>query len=620
MATENVKILTVKTAESEKSIKSLKKEIGDLRDSILNLEKGSEEYARAVEQLQQDQRELDEVMSLTKKTATALDGSYDALVHQMALLKKEWRATNDEARRAELGKQVLEINNKLKDLDASTGNFQRNVGDYKNQMVGAFKATAGAASDVINPLEGMNNGLKAISKTPVIAILGLLANLINAVIKNLKSSEENMMALSGAFGIFQGVGNAVTKLFQNLGGVLTKVGDWLGRMADKLGLVTDDMKAQQAIIKETNQLTLDQRKVNEQNADSELKISQLKQKAADKINYTHKERLVFLKQALAEEEEISKRNMELAQREYNLLLEKSKLADNSAEENEALSEAYVRMREAEKSYYDKSKEVIGQITEATNAYNAELAKIQEMYDKAGEALDKFGEKQDAQLQKFLDKNELDAIKEDNEFILQMEKDLKDELLEIDAELYAEQEKMRQKDLEDAEKIEQGKKDLQASTLNFATTILDSMADLMEQNSKGSEKEERKIKGLRIASSTITTLAGAAGAFAQASSTIPPPVGPILGAVNAATVIATGMAQIAKMRSTNVSASESAGGGSVAPVTVTPPTPTAEIPTFTNITGQRQEEAINQGQRVYIVSSDLEANGRRVQVQENETSF
>lgn len=620
MATENVKILTVKTAESEKSIKSLKKEIGDLRDSILNLEKGSEEYARAVEQLQQDQRELDEVMSLTKKTATALDGSYDALVHQMALLKKEWRATNDEAKRSSLGKEIFEINEKLKELDASTGNFQRNVGDYKNQMVGAFKATAGAASDVINPLEGMNNGLKAISKTPVIAILGLLANLINAVIKNLKSSEENMMALSSAFGIFQGVGNAVTKLFQNLGGVLAKVGDWLGRMADKLGLVTDDMKAQQAIIKETNQLTLDQRKVNEQNADSELKISQLKQKAADKINHTHKERLEFLKQALAEEEEISKRNMELAQREYNLLLEKSKLADNSAEENEALSEAYVRMREAEKSYYDKSKEVIGQITEATNAYNAELAKIQEMYDKAGEALDKFGEKQDAQLQKFLDKNELDAIKEDNEFILQMEKDLKDELLEIDAELYAEQEKMRQKDLEDAEKIEQGKKDLQASTLNFATTILDSMADLMEANSKGSEKEERKIKGLRIASSTITTLAGAAGAFAQASSTIPPPVGPILGAVNAATVIATGMAQIAKMRSTNVSASESAGGGSVAPVTVTPPTPTAEIPTFTNLTGQRQEEAINQGQRVYIVSSDLEANGRRVQVQENETSF
>lgn len=615
MATENVKILTVKTAESEKSIKSLKKEIGELRDSILNLEKGTEEYARAVEQLQQDQRELDEVMSLAKKTATALDGSYDALVHQMALLKKEWRATNDEAKRSSLGKEIFEINEKLKELDASTGNFQRNVGDYKNQMVGAFKATAGAAGGVINPLEGMNNGLKAISKTPIIAILGLLARLIDAVIKNLKSSEENMMALSSAFGIFQGVGNAVTKLFQNLGGVLAKVGDWLGKMADKLGLVSDEMKAQQAIIKETNQLTLDQRKINEQNADSELKISQLKQKAADKINHTHKERLEFLKQALAEEEKISKRNMELAQREYNLLLEKSKLTDNSAEENQALSDAYVRMREAEKSYYDKSKEVIAQITEATNAYNAELAKTQEMYDKAEKALDKYIDKQDKSLNKYLDSEKLEAIKEDNERILEMEKELNDELLDIDAELYAEQEKQRQEALQKVAEFEQGKKDLQQSTVAFAADMLNTMADIMQQNSKGSEKEERRIKGLKIASTTVTTLAGATEAYMQAQKW----GGPIAGAINAAIVLATGMANIAKMKSTDVRASESAGG-SVAPVTVTPPTPTMEIPQVRNLTGQRQEEELNRGQRVYIVSSDLEANGRRVQVQENETSF
>lgn len=619
MATENVKILNIKTGDSEKSVKALRQEIKDLRDAILNLDKGTEEYNQAVEQLQEDQRNLDEVMALTKKTATALEGSYDALTFQMAALKKEWRATTDEARRDELGKQILEINNQLKDLDASTGNFQRNVGDYKNQMAGAFQATAGAAGAVINPLKGMKNGLMAISKTPVIAILGLLANLIQKVIDGLKSSESNMMALTDAFGLFKGVGNIVTNIIQGLGGVLAKVGDWLGKMADKLGLVTEEMKAQQAITREQNQLILDNRKLNEENADAELRISKLKQQAVDKLNYSHKERIEFLKQALKEEEAIAQRNYEIAKREYEVLQEQSKLADNSAEENQALSDAYVKMVNAEKTYFDKSRELTTQLTEATNAYRAELAAAaklqQEIADnnaKAMEEIKALGEENSAWLI---------SLEEENAAALEIEQKWEDEFLAqqqaFDDELIEENNRRIEEEIAAEEAAAERKKMLQQSVLNATTSIMNSIADIMEANSDGSEKEERKIKGLRIASTTVQTLAGAAGAYAQAAATIPPPVGPIIGGVNAAAVLATGMAQIAKMKSTNVSASESAGGGSV---NVTPPAPTMEIPQVNNITGVRQEEALNQGQRVYIVSSDLEANGRRVQIQEDETSF
>lgn len=129
-------VIKIETGQSEQSVKGLKKHISDLRDHILNLEQGTEEYNSAVADLMDSQRRLDEVMSLTKKTATALDGSYDALCHQMALLRKEWKATNDEARRNELGKQIDEINDQLKELDGSIGNFQRNVGNYKSALEG----------------------------------------------------------------------------------------------------------------------------------------------------------------------------------------------------------------------------------------------------------------------------------------------------------------------------------------------------------------------------------------------------------------------------------------------------------------------------------------------------
>lgn len=146
--TEKKVVLTVGTGNSQQTVKGLKEEIKQLRDALLNLDKGSDEYTEAVSKLQDDQRKLNEVMALTKKEATALDGSYDALVHKMSQLKKEWRATADEAERADLGGQIDEINTKLKEMDASTGNFQRNVGNYVSHWEGMPDAVDGVAKSV----------------------------------------------------------------------------------------------------------------------------------------------------------------------------------------------------------------------------------------------------------------------------------------------------------------------------------------------------------------------------------------------------------------------------------------------------------------------------------------
>lgn len=158
----------VETGEAEQSVKRLKQKINDLRDEILNLEKGTQEYNDAVQQLQSDQRKLNEVMSLTKKDATALDGSYDALTYKMSQLKKEWKSTNDEAKRNELGKQISEINAELKEMDASIGNFQRNVGDYANQFGNAYqklrKEIKQYQAEVLNAEEGSEEWTAAMQR------------------------------------------------------------------------------------------------------------------------------------------------------------------------------------------------------------------------------------------------------------------------------------------------------------------------------------------------------------------------------------------------------------------------------------------------------------------------
>lgn len=138
MAQEVVTVLKVETGNSEKTIKTLKDEIKNLKNTLENAEIGSEEFAKASEQLAAAQAELKTIMDSTKKTVEAADGSYDALVGTMATLKKEWRATGDEVKRSELGRQIDAINTELKELDATVGNHQRNVGNYKGDIIEAF--------------------------------------------------------------------------------------------------------------------------------------------------------------------------------------------------------------------------------------------------------------------------------------------------------------------------------------------------------------------------------------------------------------------------------------------------------------------------------------------------
>ena len=204
-------IIKVDTYDGEKSVKGLKDEIKKLQDHILNLTEGTDEYALAVKKLQDDQRELNGVMALTKQTATALDGSYDALVHQMGLLKKEWRATNDEARRNELSTQIASINTQLKEMDAELGNFQRNVGNYTSALDGldnttvSFKQAMGDMNDTIEPTKAKFEAVQKVSSgvaSGFAAVQGAAALLG----KDTKNLEEVFIKVQSAMAIAQGVG------------------------------------------------------------------------------------------------------------------------------------------------------------------------------------------------------------------------------------------------------------------------------------------------------------------------------------------------------------------------------------------------------------------------------
>lgn len=216
-------VIKIETGNSEQSVKGLKKEISDLKDAILNLDKGSDAYNEAVARLQADQRKLNEVMSLTKKEAVALEGSYDALTYQMSQLKKEWKATNDEAKRGELGKQIDEINDKLKEMDASVGNFQRNVGNYVSHWEGMpevaqdFGTAMREMNEQIEPTKqkfesvgkissGLASGFAVVQGS--MALLGMESENLEKTFVKLQAAMAIMQGVKGIGDLVEGVGKA----------------------------------------------------------------------------------------------------------------------------------------------------------------------------------------------------------------------------------------------------------------------------------------------------------------------------------------------------------------------------------------------------------------------------
>lgn len=215
MSTEKVVALKVDTGNSAKTIKDLKAEIAQLKKNLEGAEIGTEQFEKASNELNKVQNILKDTLNKTKQTVQNAEGSYDDLVATMAELKKEWRATNDEIKRNELGKQIDKINTELKELDKTIGNNQRNVGNYKEDFVDALKEVNGsvvdygtALSEVNKQTEAMRGGFDGLNKLAsglaggFSAYQGVMAL---AGVEN-ENFEKTMVKVTSAMAVAQGVG------------------------------------------------------------------------------------------------------------------------------------------------------------------------------------------------------------------------------------------------------------------------------------------------------------------------------------------------------------------------------------------------------------------------------
>ena len=655
MAEETIQIIRIETGEAVKSVNDLRENVKILKDRLGDLEIGTTEYQDTLEELKVNQAAVKDAMYATTasmddlaKSATGTSNSYNALVHRMAALKEELRATDvsteqGKERFKELAAQINEVNDTLKDMDALQGNFQRNVGNYPGLMKtfsGSLDALDKGLKATSGGVGGLKEGFDALAVNPVITILGIVVSLFGSLADTLKEDETTMAAVNKAGvslepvfkflkGILEKVVNIAADLitkasaFVQSNGLIPKIIDGVVGVGNAiLKFVVAPFKGVIEAIKVFKEQGVrglgDAAKAfaNEMKTGISFKSNYqagesivdaitagIKDKKKD-VSAAGKDVIKPLKDGIDKEmdkmiqdldKELDKMNQELDKKQEDA----NKIANSIAQGRLAnLDKAAKHQLELNDILVEDDRE------KAEKAYQIQLS----ANERRLAALEQFA--QDA-----LDRGDIDAY-------LEYEQEAADLEVEIETNALREKKRLREQDAKDAKEKAKQQMEVMQSVASATSGILGSIADMYESDEKNSEKNANKIKGLRIASATIDTISGAIGAFMQAVQTIPPPLGAIVGGVQAAAVTAAGIAQIAKIKSTKVSGSAS-NSAPTAPAVTSAPVRTMDIQQVRSVTSASEEDRLNQmasDQRVVLVMSDLEVKQNQSRVQVAEASF
>ena len=617
---ETLTIVRVDSGEAVRSVNDLRDNIKALKGQLGELEIGTQEYQDTLSELKVNQNALKDAMYATSSSmddlaaaATGTSETYNSLVHRMAALKEELRSTDvstesGRQRFKQLADQVNEVNDRLKEMDAMQGNYQRNVGNYTSALTNLgdiLKSMPPTLGSTKEQLGRVGETLGLIGKQPVLAVIGLLAPAIMKITESLKDNETVLAAIDKAMDALQPLIDLIGVALQKVAEIVAKVIGYFTEMAGESG------ESFKKIIAGA---------VGVGNTVLQFLLTPLRTTIEAVKGLGEAAKNLFkgqFKEAARSAGEAAKGVGEALRKSFDF-----------GANFRAGKEAGEKFAEGLGSTKDKSKEAGAEVGKAA----AEGLKLSKVTDAMINATDKTISKQiEARKAAAEEMKAIDALIEEDLAGTMAEVD--EVLSEIDAMRKAElaemaeaEERMRQQQEAElaamAERVRQ-QKALMEGAASATSAILGSIADMYEANGDVSVEQAERIKAMRIASATIDTISGAIAAYTGTIEVIKGPAGVILGAVQAAAVTAAGLAQIAQIRNTSVTGG---GGGSASGVSVAQAAPSTalNLEQVKSVTGGGGTERLNgrkqQPSRVYILASDLQAERNDARARVAETSF
>ena len=662
---ETITILKVGTEEAVQSIGDLKNNIKLLKKDLDDLEIGTQEYQDTLDELKVNQNALKDAMYATSSSmedlaeaATGTSESYNSLVHRMAAYKEELRTvdTSTEAgmqRFKELAAQVKGVNDRLKELDAMQGNYQRNVGSYEvalKNFHNVVKDLPPSMNAVKKAGDQLDKSFAIMSVNPIIGVITLVAPLINKIADGLKENEKATAALQKALKALEPVGQFFEGLLDKIADALTWVVDKAVELAGRSDGVAKKviagvtgvgnaifqfliapLKTFIEVVKGAGTLLKDiftgQWKSIKEDAqaagqaigaaiDKGWNFKQNFQSGQDAATafvegLTSSQSRKKVKDGAATIAKDAKYEFDDIIRQIEADMEKAS-ADLDKSEAALLKTALRREKERLEAI-DAAAKYRQEVNAAT--VDDERKRQDESYRIQQEG----NERKLAALKEFqqaaIERGDLDAY-------LDYEKQVADMEVQIEVDALEERARIRRQDVEDAERAAAAKASIMQEYAAGVADVLGSIASLYDVNADKDKRSFENSKRFQIAETWVNTLAGMASAVWATwnDKTIPSAIAKAaLAATNAAGILASGIATTAKIRATQFGG----GGAGAAVVSAAAPSVPAALPQVLQAQTASDEERLNRAaepSRVYILQSDIEAAGRAQRVRVAESTF
>lgn len=596
------------------------------------------------EKLQKLRTEMGDVRSSLNASTKALlsaKGSYVEMSQTLGQLRNAYRQLSKEQREGAVGTEMLGqiklLDAELKEVDASMGNFQRNVGGYEEALKQVLPPQAGLIVD-LGKLSVEGGGIPSLFTGMKDSIVGMTKAAVAFIATPLGMVLTTLAAAAGAaFALFNARNKEIEKQAEASAKALEKQKEQMDRLSADIDYTIRLLRAQG---KETEANAMEMQKYKDAMTAAAFAYSEFKDQY-DEMSKKEKEANEENRKALLDRfveardayenylrdldvkhaEEVAaerKKNAELAEEQRKAAAEKQRIAE---ETNAAIREANAAFRDetalmqAEQGAGTQS----GDLALAQEQFRQELAAFEAMVDEKQIAEELAMERRKLMLEQY--GQEIAGIQA--KYLKQETDDL---MKALDEELNATYEAGKEIIAIETENNKERKR-LDVEAYNSKLQLANQVATLLQTSAQLVGESTAAGKAAAIASTTINTWACAYEAFRAAFN----PGGvwsPALGATYMANAIATGLLSIKNIMAVNTSSGSGSGVSSAAPAVstpavVTPPAVVQEVATVRSLTGASEEERLNQmasDQRVYLVYSDVEQAGKRVQVQQSETSF
>ena len=378
----DVEVIRVDTGKAVDNLKELNEYIKELKKTMNEAKIGSGEFKEAQDELDKVIVKQKQIMNVAANENKAAAGSFNALSNQLRELKEAWKATADEAKRDELGKQINDVKAKLNEMNHSIGNFQDQVGNYNGmlsplfdalgqkidglggklgEMTGTLGAMGFSVNGLVNPIKAVDAGFKLLSTNTIIAAITLLIGLFLKVKDAIAANEELQRRWNVAMAAFQPIINAAKNALDALANAVVWVAEKVGAL---ISLFSEASKKTTELAEAQDKLNMSKRefKGNENAMRAEAKALKLQAKETDDLN----EKLRLLNESRAKLKATNQQAVDLAAEELRIAEEQAKLAPNSKEDNEKIAELKQKLGQAQEKLNQEDTEYVELIKSADN--------------------------------------------------------------------------------------------------------------------------------------------------------------------------------------------------------------------------------------------------------------